>query len=445
MLTSLRRATRALLWLPLAAFIAAPLAAQQSGTITGVIRSALTDSVLPGALVSVEGGGVNLQADPEGRFRIRDVPHGRARLTARLLGYSPRRLTVSVAAGDTTYVEVRLRPAAIELAELTVIGTRADLEERRARLAQVPGSVALIEAEEIRSTRQANLKDVLGFTPGVYVQPRFGAADESQISIRGSGLQNNFHARGVNLLVNGMPYRNADGFTDFESLELLNTESIEVYKGGNALRYGGSTLGGAINLETKTGYTASPVGLVAEGGSYGFLKTQVSSGSTLGKLDYYGSYTRTTLDGYRDYSVQGRDRVNGHLGYVISENTDVRAFYFYGRVNEQLPGALNAEEFATDPEASNPANGPPSGVGTTICTTWECSSGASSLRVSAWRSVPTSSTATSITRSSRSSISRAATTGSRCATRTRCRWSAVPTDSRSAFSLPGSTWTTASS
>ena len=116
--------------------------------------------------------------------------------------------------------------------------------------------MALVESRELRSTRQANLHDVLRLTPGVYVQPRFGAADESQISIRGSGLRNNFHARGVNLLVNGMPYRNADGFTDFESLELLNTEAIEVYKGANALRYGGSTMGGAINLHTKTGYTA---------------------------------------------------------------------------------------------------------------------------------------------------------------------------------------------
>ena len=132
-----------------------------------------------------------------------------------------------------------------------------------------------------------------GFTPGVYVQPRFGAADESQISIRGSGLRNNFHARGINVLVNGMPYRNADGFTDFESLELLNTESIEVYKGGNALRYGGSTLGGAINLETKTGYTAAPLGVVAEGGSSGFSRGSCSSGATAGKLDYFGSYTRT--------------------------------------------------------------------------------------------------------------------------------------------------------
>ena len=64
-----------------------------------------------------------------------------------------------------------------------------------------------------------------------------------------------------------MPYRNADGFTDFESLELLNTEAIEVYKGANALRYGGSTMGGAINLHTRTGYTAPRLAVTAEGGS----------------------------------------------------------------------------------------------------------------------------------------------------------------------------------
>jgi iron complex outermembrane receptor protein len=332
------------------------VAAQETGSIAGRVVVRGTDSTGGIALVSLDNGALNLQTDSQGHFRFPGVEPGRHEVVAKLIGFEAARRSVRVRAGQETAVELVLAPRALELAELTVIGTRADLEERRARMAQVPGSVALVEADEIRSTRQANLKDVLGFTPGVYIQPRFGAADESQISIRGSGLRNNFHARGVNLLVNGMPYRNADGFTDFESLELLNTESIEVYKGGNALRYGGATLGGAINLETKTGYTASPVGITAEGGSYGFLKTQVSSGATLGKLDYFGSYTRTTLDGYRDYAVQGRDRINGHLGYVLSDNTDIRGFYFYARVNEQLPGALTTEEFAADPKAANPAN-----------------------------------------------------------------------------------------
>ncbi|HEX7337490.1 MAG TPA: TonB-dependent receptor [Gemmatimonadales bacterium] len=343
-------------WVLVLAAAAGSAVAQQTGTIVGQVLASNQDSVLGTALVSVDDGFLNVQTDAEGRFQLSGLAEGKHVVTARRIGYAPLRRTVRVRAGQETVVQLLLAPQAMELAELTVIGTKADLDERRARLAQVPGSVALIESHAIRATRQANFKDVLGFTPGVYVQPRFGAADESQISIRGSGLRNNFHLRGVNLLVNGMPYRNTDGFTDFESLELLNTESIEVYKGGNALRYGGSTLGGAINLETKTGYTATPVGVVAEGGSYGFLKTQISSGSTAGKLDYFGSYTRTSLEGYRDYAVQGRDRLNGHLGYVLSEHTDIRGFYFYAQVNEQLPGALTAAELASTPTASNPAN-----------------------------------------------------------------------------------------
>src|SRR5918911_402275 len=197
------------------------------------------------------------------------------------------------------------------------------------RRARVPGAVALVAPEELRATREANLKDALRFTPGVYVQPRFGAADESQISIRGSGLRNNFHARGVNLLVNGMPYRNADGFTDFESLELLTTEAIEVYKGANALRYGGSTMGGAISLDTKTGYTAQPFFVFGQGGAFGFEKAQLSSGTVLGDFDYYASYAHTSLDGYRVWSDQRRDRVNLHAGYQLSPQVDARTFYFY--------------------------------------------------------------------------------------------------------------------
>ena len=355
MLTTLQRAARAALCALAGLTAARSLHAQGSGTISGVVRSALTDSVLPSALVSLEGSAVNLQADADGRFRL-EAPRGRQRLIAKALGFLPCRLTVEVRAAADTAVEIRLRPVATELAELTVIGTPEDQDERRSRLERVPGSVALVESSELRETRPVNLKDALGLVPGVYVQPRFGAAEESQISIRGSGLRNNFHARGVNLLVNGMPYRNADGFTDFESLELLTTESIEVYKGGNALRFGGSTLGGAINLETRTGYSAPTLGVTAEGGSFGFFKSQVASGGTAGKLDWYGSLTRTTLDGYRDWAQQGRTRANAHLGYVLSPSTDVRGFYFFARVAEQLPGALSVDALRASPTGASPEN-----------------------------------------------------------------------------------------
>jgi iron complex outermembrane receptor protein len=207
-----------------------------------------------------------------------------------------------------TGADTALAAETARIPEVTVIGTHSDMAEMREAIGAAPGGASLIGPERIRATRQANLHDVLRLTPGVYVQPRAGAADESQLSIRGSGLRNKSHLRGVNLLVNGMPYRNADGFTDFESLELLTAEAIEVYKGANALRYGGSTLGGAVNLTTRTGYTAGWLDAYAQGGSYGFLKAQLASGGSRGPFD-----TTRAMPG-PNWTATARGRTRGATG-----------------------------------------------------------------------------------------------------------------------------------
>jgi iron complex outermembrane receptor protein len=342
----------------LAVMLAMPMsyAVAQGGTIEGTVTSTVSGQTVPGAVVSIEGTGLAAQTDGVGHYRIVQVPFGRYMLEVRRVGYSVTRQPVQLTPAEAVRVDLVLKAVPTELAAMTVIGSRTDLQETRQQLAQIPGGVDLISAEEIASTRQANLKDVLQFTPGVYVQSRFGAADESQISIRGSGLRNNFHARGINLLVNGMPYRNADGFTDFESLELLNADAVEVYKGANALRYGGSTMGGAINIQTRTGYTADRLRTSVEGGSFGFYKAQLASGGTHGGLDYYGSYSRSGLDGFRDHAANFRDRVNLHAGLLLSPSTDIRSFYFFARVREELPGSLTRSELSHAPRSANPGN-----------------------------------------------------------------------------------------
>jgi iron complex outermembrane receptor protein len=337
------------------ALLAVPLFAQSSGSVTGRVVTAANEPVV-GAFVSIDSAPPATQTDASGSFRIDGIASGSHVVRIRRSGYTEGAYSVTVSPDQVAQLDFVLTQRIATLRGVTIIGSRTDLAETRERMNQIPGSVAMVDGAEIRATRQANLKDVLQFVPGVYVQPRFGAADESQISIRGSGLRNNFHARGVNLLVNGMPYRNADGFTDFESLELLTTEAIEVYKGGNALRYGGSTLGGAINLDTKTGHSASPVSLFAQGGSFGFYKTQLESGASRGNSNYYASYARTSMDGYRQWSAQQRDRVNLHGGYRFSPNTDARVFYFFANVKEDLPGALTRAVFESDPRAADPGN-----------------------------------------------------------------------------------------
>jgi len=331
------------------------LNAQSLGAVSGRVS---TNAGVPvvGAFISLDDAPPISQTDEAGSFHIDGIPVGSHILHVRRGGFVEATDSIVVSAASDQPLSITLAEKVATLVGVTVIGTKSDLAERREQLEEVPGAVAMIEAPQLRATRQANLKDVLQFVSGVYIQPRFGAADESQISIRGSGLRDNFHARGVNLLVNGMPYRNADGFTDFESLEMLTTDAIEVYNGGNALRYGGSTMGGAINLDTKTGYSSSPISLFGQGGSYGFYKTQLESGSARGKSDYYASYARTGLNGYRDWSANHRDRVNLHAGYRLGDNTDARAFYFYAHVKEELPGSLDRATFESSPTAADPTN-----------------------------------------------------------------------------------------
>src|SRR5258705_834149 len=173
-----------------------------------------------------------------------------------------------------------------------VVESGRGIDERR----RVPGGTEVVGQQKIEESRAANLKDALDFVPGVLVQPRFGAADESQLSIRGSGLRNNFHLRGVTVLIDGFPYGDADGFADFESLELLTTKRLEVYKGANALRFGGYTLGGAINYVTKTGYDTPLIELRSEAGPFRLFQNYLGTRQGDRPVDPYGCLSRTEGD-----------------------------------------------------------------------------------------------------------------------------------------------------
>jgi len=247
----------------------------------------------------------------------------------------------------------RLEPVVVEGTKVPADRTRTD-QEASEDLSRVPGGTAIVDQKTIEQTRGANLKDALDFGPGVMIRPRFGAADESQLSIRGSGLRNNFHLRGVNVLIDGFIYGQADGFSDFESLELLTTKRIEIYKGANALALGGYTLGGAINLVSKTGYDAGLVEIRSEAGSFGFLKNYIGTGQVYGPVDIYAAFADTELDGYRDHSEQVRRRAYATFGYAAPGGTTIRLDLGYTHSEEELPGALTLQEFKANPRQQDP-------------------------------------------------------------------------------------------
>ena len=149
--------------------------------------------------------------------------------------------------------------------------TQPDIELARERVSKIAGGAGIVDTEQVREGRVSNFNDTLGMAAGVFAQSRFGA-EESRLSIRGSGLQRTFHGRGIKLMQDGIPVNIADGGFDFQTIEPLATRYVEVYRGANALRYGASNLGGAINFISPTGYDTPRIELRSELGSFDYQR-----------------------------------------------------------------------------------------------------------------------------------------------------------------------------
>jgi len=227
--------------------------------------------------------------------------------------------------------------------------TVPSIEAARVELEQVPGGTSVVDAETYKRGRATTLKDALDFAPGVYLQPRFGA-EESRISIRGSGVQRTFHGRGLKLLQDGVPLNLADGGFDFQAIEPLATRYIEIWRGGNALEHGATTLGGAINFVSATGHDASPFTARLEYGSFASYRAQVSGGGVFGAFDYYVSLSHFSQDGFREHSQQNNQRVFANFGYRFNENVETRFYVTYVQTDSELPGNLTKTQLETDPE-----------------------------------------------------------------------------------------------
>ncbi len=104
------------------AWMARPGSAQ-TGTIRGVVVAALGGVPLPYSDVTLLGDGSRRFANDSGVFTIVEVPAGPAQIRVRRLGYTPRTVTVNVAADATTRMRVELTHLTIQL---TTVRTEAD-------------------------------------------------------------------------------------------------------------------------------------------------------------------------------------------------------------------------------------------------------------------------------------------------------------------------------
>lgn len=219
---------------------------------------------------------------------------------------------------------------------------------------KIPGGADIVPAEEYKEGAALTIKDMLQNTPGVFAQPKWG--DDSRLSIRGSGLSRAFHLRGVSLFQDGVPLNFADGSGDFQEFDPLALQYLEVYRGGQGLRYGTASLGGVINMVTPTARTIDYNGLLrAEMGSFNTLRLHGEAAKALDGVDAFASLTKSSSDGYRRQSDQNNIRFTGNTGIALGDKAETRFYLTYNDIEQEVASSISKADALNNPKTV-PAN-----------------------------------------------------------------------------------------
>lgn len=235
--------------------------------------------------------------------------------------------------------------------EVIIVTSQAIADEAEEAARRTPGGADVVRHEDYADRFVTSLRDTLAFSPGVYVQPRYG--QEVRISIRGSGLSRGFHMRGLTLLQDGARINLADDNGDFQELEPIFFDHLEVYRGANALRFGSGTLGGAINGVTPTGETAPGIYVRGDVGSNETLRGLVSGGYAGDRVDAWGAIAADTSSGDRQHAGRDSVRFHGNVGYRITDAITTRFYASLNDIDQELPGALSFDDALANPEQGN--------------------------------------------------------------------------------------------
>lgn len=173
------------------------------------------------------------------------------------------------------------------------------------RLKTAPLSVSVVTGTEIRNRSITDIKEFSSFIPNFFM-PDYGSKLTSPVYIRGIGSKIN--APSVGLYVDGVPYFEKSAF-DFDLAEIAN---IEILRGPQGTLYGRNTMGGIINIYTRSPFIYK--GTTIRGG-LGTYADRTAGLSHYGKINETFGYTFSG-----DYSHRGGFFTNQYTGKKADES-----------------------------------------------------------------------------------------------------------------------------
>ena len=211
--------------------------------VSGRIVDSQTKEPLIGATVVVKGSTVGDASDTEGHFKLKIYSNRLPTLVFRCIGYNEvsKELT-SQSPLDLGIIE--LQPSSVGLNEVKILASFVNKEGEK------PVVVSTISANDIE-TKLSNQEfpEIMKMVPSVYVTKQGGGMGDARINLRGFGSEN------IGLLINGIPVNGMENgavyWSNWAGLADV-TQNIQVQRGVGVSKLGIPSVGGTVNIITKS-------------------------------------------------------------------------------------------------------------------------------------------------------------------------------------------------
>jgi Fe(3+) dicitrate transport protein len=221
------------------------------------------------------------------------------------------------------------------------------------------GARTVVKKQKIEESGASTIGDVMRRIPGVQSTDNSGTAGSAiSLNIGVRGLTGRYSPRST-VLLDGIPLAVApygQPQLSFAPVSLNNIESIDVVRGGGAVRYGPQNVGGIINFKTRaiptkvgvTGDATLRQNAYSEGGSNtqysAFVGSQLENGLGLALL-YSGSSGQT----WRESSDESVNDFALKFRYELTPTSEVYGKISYYDVKSRTPGGLTVAQYNANP------------------------------------------------------------------------------------------------
>jgi len=270
------------------------------GTVKGVLVDSSTGENLVGAAAVVKGTNIGTASLFDGSFSLQ-VPAGKQTLLFSYIGYIPSEKEITVKDGQVLDLgNVKLKSNTVGIDEVLVVSSFA-------RDRQTPVALSTIQPQLIQEKLgNQEFPEILKSTPSVYATKQGGGYGDSRINLRG------FDSNNIGVLINGVPVNDMENgkvyWSNWAGLSDV-TQTMQVQRGLGASKLALSSVGGTINIITRSTDAEKGGSVYAGIGNDGMHKYMFTASTGLlengwavtisGAHSYGDGYIRgTNYDGY---------------------------------------------------------------------------------------------------------------------------------------------------